>query len=45
MPEPIPDTPEAVARALMTSPPRKPGEWEYLKPAPKPPTTEQPDAD
>ena len=29
MPEPIPDTPENIARALMTTPP--PEEWEYLK--------------
>ena len=29
MPEPIPDTPENIARALMTTPP--PDEWEYLK--------------
>ena len=29
MPEPIPDTPERVARALVTSPPRKPDEWRY----------------
>ena len=35
MPEQIPDTPENVALALMTSPPRRPDEWEYLKPAPK----------
>lgn len=31
MPDPIPDTPENVARALMTSPPRQPDDWEYLK--------------
>ena len=30
-PKPRPDTPENVARALMTSPPRQPGDWEYLK--------------
>jgi hypothetical protein len=29
MPEPIPDTPENVARACMQGPPKK--EWEYLK--------------
>ena len=29
MPEPIPDTPENVARALMTAPPRE--DWDYLK--------------
>ena len=35
MPEPIPDTPENVARALMSSPPRKPDEWDYVRQAPK----------
>ena len=29
MPEPIPDTPENIARALMATPP--PEQWEYLK--------------
>ena len=29
MPEPIPDTPENVARAIMRGPPKK--EWDYLK--------------
>ncbi|WP_420443107.1 hypothetical protein [Candidatus Poriferisodalis sp.] len=29
LPEPIPDTPENVAKALMSSPPRKPDEWRY----------------
>ena len=29
MPEPIPDTPEQIARALLTSPPREPDEWRY----------------
>ncbi len=29
LPEPIPDTPENVAAALMSSPPRKPDEWRY----------------
>ena len=29
MPEPIPDTPENVARAIMQGPPKK--EWRYLK--------------
>ena len=28
MPEPIPDTPENIARAIMTGPPKK--EWDYL---------------
>ena len=36
MPEPIPDTPENVALALMTSSPRQPGEWDYLRPKPAP---------
>ena len=31
MPEPIPDSPEAVARALMTTPPKGREEWDYLK--------------
>jgi len=29
MPEPIPDTPKNVARAIMHGPPKK--EWDYLK--------------
>ena len=33
MPEPIPDTPENVARAIMRAPPKK--EWNYLKAAGK----------
>ena len=36
MPEQIPDTPENVARALVTSPPREPDDWEYLEPKPAP---------
>ena len=31
MPEPIPDTPENIARALLTTPPKKREEWDYLK--------------
>ena len=31
MPPPIPDTPENIARAIVTTPPKKPGEWRYLK--------------
>ena len=31
MPEPIPDTPENIARALLTTPPKDEGEWDYLK--------------
>ncbi len=45
MPEPIPDTPENVARALMTSPPRKPDEWEYLREAPKAKSADQTGSD
>ena len=30
MPDPIPDTPENIARALVTSPPKAKGEWRYL---------------
>ena len=33
MPEPIPDTPENVARAIMRGPPKK--EWDYLEAAGK----------
>ncbi len=40
MPEPIPDTPENVARAIMRGPPRK--EWDYLKAAGKKPLREVP---
>ena len=32
MPETIPDTPENIARACMTGPPKKETEWNYLKP-------------
>ena len=35
MPEPIPDTPENVAKAILSTPPKKEGEWEYLKESPK----------
>ena len=31
MPEPIPDTPENIARALLTTPPKKRDEWDYLR--------------
>ena len=30
MPEPIPDTPENIARALLTTPPKGEDEWDYL---------------
>ena len=31
LPARIPDTPENVARALLSAPPKKPAEWEYLR--------------
>ena len=31
MPDPIPDTPENIMRALVGTPPKKKGEWDYLK--------------
>lgn len=31
MPEPIPDTPENIARALLTTPPKKEEEWRYTQ--------------
>lgn len=31
LPDPIPDTPENVARALLTTPPKDEGDWDYLK--------------
>ena len=34
MPDPIPDTPQNVARALMTTKPKADSEWQYLKDAP-----------
>ena len=30
-PEPIPDTPENIMRALLATPPKREEEWEYLK--------------
>ena len=33
MPDPIPDTPENVALALVNTPPKAEGEWDYLKEA------------
>ena len=32
MPDPIPDTPKNVARAILNTPPKKDGEWDFLKP-------------
>lgn len=31
MPEPIPDTPENVMRAILATPPKREDEWNYLK--------------
>ena len=31
MPDPIPDTPENIARAVLTTPPKARDEWDYLK--------------
>ena len=31
MPEPIPDTPENIARIILNTPPKKPHEWRYLQ--------------
>ena len=31
MPEPIPDTPENIARAILNTPPKDPHEWDHLK--------------
>ena len=31
MPPPIPDTPENIVRAVLNSPTRPPGGWQYLK--------------
>ena len=34
MSEPIPDTPENIMRAILNNPPKKRGEWDYLKDKP-----------
>ena len=31
MPEPIPDTPGNIARALLNTPPKKKGEWRFMQ--------------
>ena len=31
MPDPIPDTPENIAKAVLTTPPKKPHEWKYMQ--------------
>ena len=31
MPEPIPDTAENIAKAILTTPPKKVHEWKYIK--------------
>ena len=33
MPDPIPDTPENVAKALVATPPKDPKDWKFLKQA------------
>ena len=35
MPERIPDTPDNVARAVLNTPPKSKGAWDYLKKEPK----------
>ena len=32
LPEPIPDTPENILRAVLATPNKRDDEWEYLKP-------------
>lgn len=32
MPDPIPDTPKNVARAILNTPPKKDDDWDFLKP-------------
>lgn len=31
MPDPIPDTPENVAQAILTTPPKSPKDWKFLR--------------
>jgi len=31
MPNPIPDTPENVAKAVLSTPPKSPKDWKFLK--------------
>lgn len=31
MPEPIPDTPENIAKAILTTPPKKRSEWKFIQ--------------
>lgn len=31
LPPPLPDTPENVARAVLSTPPKKPEEWDYVR--------------
>ena len=33
MPEPIPDTPDNVARTVLNTPPKKRQDWKYIKPS------------
>ena len=36
VPDPIPDSRENVLRTLVTAPPRRDDEWDYLKRGPRP---------
>ena len=31
MPEPIPDTPENIAKAILSTPPKKPQDWKFMQ--------------
>ena len=31
MPDPIPDTPESIMRALLSAPPRRENDWDYIR--------------
>ncbi len=31
MPDPIPDTPENIMRALLSAPPRRENDWDYIR--------------
>ncbi len=35
-PDPIPDSPENIMRAILATPPKRDDEWDYLKRQPKP---------
>ena len=40
MPEPIDDSPENIARAVLATPPKKREEWDHLKDSPDPEVTD-----